>query len=255
MREVRHVAHDDDDTHAKGTSSASARPLTTRAPGSRDERSVNFLRPHAATLGSFLRMSAYERFLRGLALLATLPAGATFYFFVFWRWLSFWRRHRVLTYVMMLGTFVVIGVAAYMRRNLVLAYRIDMPSIVCAFGWLIVVVANLFGFVADRQIGLRVRSFQPFFVERGRITLETGGAYGVVRHPIYASGAWFQIGVFFISGYLAVAIAFAIFVLGALWFTRQEERRLMELLADPSQYERYRARVPALFPRLFRRAR
>ena len=51
-----------------------------------------------------------------------------------------------------------------------------------------------------------------------------------------------------------MAIALAVFALGAVWFTRQEERRLIALLADPAAYERYRARVPALLPR-FGRAR
>jgi protein-S-isoprenylcysteine O-methyltransferase Ste14 len=39
---------------------------------------------------------------------------------------------------------------------------------------------------------------------------------------------------------------------GALWFTRQEERRLVALLDDPAAYERYRRRVPALLPRITR---
>jgi len=38
-----------------------------------------------------------------------------------------------------------------------------------------------------------------------------------------------------------------------LWFTRQEEARLVALLDDPTEYDRYRARVPALLPRLGRR--
>src|SRR5437016_656452 len=50
----------------------------------------------------------------------------------------------------------------------------------------------------------------------------------------------------------AVAYAWALFTLAALWFTRQEERRLVELLDDPGEYERYRRRVPALFPRIGR---
>ena len=45
----------------------------------------------------------------------------------------------------------------------------------------------------------------------------------------------------------------SLFTLGAFWFTRQEERWLKGLLEDPDEYERYKARVPALFPRLLRR--
>ncbi len=59
-------------------------------------------------------------------------------------------------------------------------------------------------------------------------------------------------GVFLVSGYTAVLVAWAIFGLTSIWFTRQEEIRLMALLDDPSEYKRYRKRVPALFPFLRR---
>jgi protein-S-isoprenylcysteine O-methyltransferase Ste14 len=69
-----------------------------------------------------------------------------------------------------------------------------------------------------------------------------------VRHPIYASGIYFQLGVLLVTGYFAVATALVVLFLGALWFTHQEELRLRALLDDPAQYDRYRARVRALIP-------
>jgi protein-S-isoprenylcysteine O-methyltransferase Ste14 len=60
---------------------------------------------------------------------------------------------------------------------------------------------------------------------------------------------------FLATGYPAVAIAWAVFTLGAMWFTRHEEKRLAALLDDPAEYERYRERVPALFPWIGRRRR
>jgi protein-S-isoprenylcysteine O-methyltransferase Ste14 len=88
----------------------------------------------------------------------------------------------------------------------------------------------------------------PFFEDHGRIELITTGAYGVVRHPIYATGVGFQLGALLVTGYPAIAVASVVFAAGATWFTRQEERRLIELLDDPATYDRYRARVPALWP-------
>ena len=154
---------------------------------------------------------------------------------------------------MMLGTFAALTVALVVWRARVYAYVVALPGWVHAIGWLVIAAAMLFGFVADRQIGFHVRSFAPFFTPGERIQLQTGGVYGVVRHPIYASGIWCQIGIFLVTGYLAVAVACAVLGLGALWFTRQEERRLVELLADPSEYQRYRERVPALLPFRWRR--
>jgi protein-S-isoprenylcysteine O-methyltransferase Ste14 len=190
--------------------------------------------------------------MRLLALTAILPAGATFYFFVFWRWFDYWRRHRVQTYTLMLGTFVALGVTVHLGRDVVFAPRAVVPLAVQGIGWVLIAIVSMLGFVADRQIGLRVRLFTPFFEEHGTIELQTNGAYGVVRHPIYASAIGYQLGILLVTGYLAVAIALAVFALGAVWFTRQEERRLIALLADPAAYERYRARVPALLPRFGR---
>jgi protein-S-isoprenylcysteine O-methyltransferase Ste14 len=189
---------------------------------------------------------------RALATSAFLPAGASFYFFVFWQGFAFWRRHPLLTYSFMLGTFVALGAAIFHWRRVVFADRVGLPTWAHAVGWVIVAAACVLGFVADRQIGIRVRSFMPFFEEHGRIELKTTGAYGIVRHPIYAAGIYYQIGVFLVTGYLAVAAACAVFVLGALWFTRQEEKRLLALLDDPVEYEHYRRRVPALLPRPWR---
>lgn len=185
-----------------------------------------------------------------LAVSAILPAGATFYFFVFWRWFPYWRRHQARIYGVAFGTFTILGVAVYRLRDAVLSDPIPFPTGVQVGGWALVVAACVLGLVADRQIGFRVRSFTPFFEPRGRIELKTTGAYGIVRHPIYAAGIYYQLGVFLATGYPAVLVACVALALGALWFTRQEERRLMELLDDPGEYERYRARVPALFPRI-----
>jgi protein-S-isoprenylcysteine O-methyltransferase Ste14 len=190
--------------------------------------------------------------MRVLALTGILPAGATLYFFLFWRWFDFWRQHPASTYAMMFGTFGALGTAVYEFRRFVFAYSVALPRWAQGAGVALIVLSCVLGFVADRQIGLRVRSFMPFFEDHGRLELKTTGAYGLVRHPIYASGIWYQLGVFLVTGYLAVAVAWVIFALGAVWFTRQEERRLVTLLDDPSEYQRYRARVPALFPSIKR---
>jgi protein-S-isoprenylcysteine O-methyltransferase Ste14 len=185
---------------------------------------------------------------RVLAIVAVVPAVATFYFAVFWRWFEFWRRHLVATYAVLLGAFAASGILAWVFRDALLAPRIALPGWIGVLGWILIGLALVLGTVADRQIGFRVRSFAPFFTPGERIELVTTGAYGIVRHPIYAAGIYFQLGVFLATGAVAVAVAGAVFAGGAAWFTRQEERRLVALLADPTEYDRYRARVPALVP-------
>lgn len=186
---------------------------------------------------------------RILAFAAVLPAGAALWFFVFWTGFDFWRKRPALTYTLIASTFGATGLVAYVFEHWTwFGGPLAMPVWWRTIGWVIIAVSTVFGWVADRQIGFRVRSFTPFFARLGRIELKTTGAYGVVRHPIYAAGRVFQFGVFLVTGYPSVLLAWAIFGFGAIWFSRREEDRLMDLLDDPGEYERYRRRVPALFP-------
>ena len=188
-----------------------------------------------------------------LAVAAVFPAVATVWFAIFWLAFPFWRRHVVLTAAC--GLAVVGGwlVAELVWIDLLERAPIAMPLAAHVIGWIVVAGSFVLGVVADRQIGIRVRSFTPFFAQRGRIALVTTGAYGVVRHPIYASGIYFQIGVFLITGLTSVGIAAIVLAVGAAWFTRQEERRLRALLDDPTAYDRYRREVPGLIPRIMGR--
>jgi protein-S-isoprenylcysteine O-methyltransferase Ste14 len=188
-----------------------------------------------------------------LAVTAVFPAVATIWFAIFWLGFAFWRRHIVLTAT---AALIVIGgwlIAELVELDQLWRGDLAMPIAAQIVGWAIVAASFVLGVVADRQIGLRVRSFLPYFEDQGHIALVTSGAYGVVRHPIYASGIYFQIGVFLITGAPSVAIACVVLAAGAAWFTRQEERRLVALLDDPSSYDRYRREVPAVFPRMMRR--
>src|SRR5262245_5658248 len=191
--------------------------------------------------------------MRVLAIFVIIPAGATLWFFTFWHWFEYWKRHLVQTYALLLGMFITIVIVATVWRDMILPHAITFPLAVRLLGWVLVAAAGVLGFVADRQIGIRVRWFMPFFEAHGRIRLHTSGAYGIVRHPIYAAVIGSQLGVFLVTGYPAVLAACVVLALGALWFTRQEERHLIALLDDPAEYERYRAEGPALLPWRFRR--
>jgi|GEM_PF-2161032 len=187
-----------------------------------------------------------------LALAAIFPAVATPWFIVFWHWFDFWRKHAAATALVLLGIVGGWTAALIALREPLLAPRIAMPWPARALGWALVVAAFSLGIVADRQLGLRVRAGVPLFEQGAKIRLRTRGAYAIVRHPIYAAGIYYQLAMFLVSGSPAIAAAFVVLTLGALWFTRQEERRIAPLLHDASEYEDYRARVGALLPRLRR---
>jgi protein-S-isoprenylcysteine O-methyltransferase Ste14 len=185
---------------------------------------------------------------KALAIWGILPGTAAIWFAIFWTWFDFWRKSRALTYTVLASMFVGTAILALVWRRWTFAGQLGMPLWIQILGWAVLAAVTVFGTIADRQLGIRVRSFTPFFHEHGRIDLKTTGAYGVVRHPIYAAGIGFGLGIFLVTGYPAVLVASAIFALGAPWFTRREEERLMTLLDDPTDYERYRERVPGLFP-------
>jgi protein-S-isoprenylcysteine O-methyltransferase Ste14 len=115
------------------------------------------------------------------------------------------RRHFLLTMVVMLSTLGGLAVLVTVLREPILEPVISVPVAVRIAGWIVVASACVLGTVADRQIGIRVRAFMPFFEEGARIELVTTGAYAIVRHPIYAAGLWFQLGVFLATGYLAIS--------------------------------------------------
>jgi protein-S-isoprenylcysteine O-methyltransferase Ste14 len=185
---------------------------------------------------------------RALAFVAILILSGVLWFFTLWTWFDFWRRHRNLAYTVLALCFVLVGTLAVTLKRWSFGGRISMPAWMVAIGWTMMAAASVLAFVADRQIGFRVRSFLPFFEHHGHIDLKTTRAYAVVRHPIYTAAWVINLSIFLISGYPSSLFASVVFGLGAIWFTRREEARLMELLDDPSEYVRYRERVPALFP-------
>lgn len=78
--------------------------------------------------------------------------------------------------------------------------------------------------------------------------LVTGGAYGLVRHPVYLGAIviWSGLSLCFLSA-VAAAIT-TLYVLPAyLLYARSEEAMMLESFGD--EYRRYRREVPMLLPR------
>lgn len=94
-------------------------------------------------------------------------------------------------------------------------------------------------------------SWRQLFVGHGVLSdqkLVTGGAYGVVRHPVYLGALliWSGLSLCFLSP--AAAAITALYVLPAyLFYIRSEEAMMLDSFGD--QYSRYRREVPMLLPR------
>jgi protein-S-isoprenylcysteine O-methyltransferase Ste14 len=94
-------------------------------------------------------------------------------------------------------------------------------------------------------------SWRQLFVGHAVISnqeLVTGGAYGVVRHPVYVGALliWCGLSLCFLSA--AAAAITVLYVLPAyLLYMRSEEAMMLDSFG--AQYSRYRREVPMLLPR------
>jgi protein-S-isoprenylcysteine O-methyltransferase Ste14 len=90
------------------------------------------------------------------------------------------------------------------------------------------------GVAAARRLG---GSLTPFPEPRPDGELVEDGPYGVVRHPIYAGGTLFFVGVSLLAGPVTLALTAA---LAALWSlkAREEERRLERRFPAYADYAR-----------------
>jgi protein-S-isoprenylcysteine O-methyltransferase Ste14 len=106
-------------------------------------------------------------------------------------------------------------------------------------------VGAALGVWAGRTLG---RSLTPFPAPAPRGALVAAGPYEHVRHPVYAAGLIFFLGVSLVTGPLAIVLTAALALLWSLKL-RVEERFLVERYPA---YERYCERVPArLLPWLY----
>ena len=99
---------------------------------------------------------------------------------------------------------------------------------------------------AVRELG-KQWSFQARLVEDHRLV--TSGVYALVRHPIYTSmlGKLIATGIV-LSHWPVVLLAIVIFLIGTTIRTRLEEILLTG--AFGAEFERWKAKVPALIPGL-----
>jgi protein-S-isoprenylcysteine O-methyltransferase Ste14 len=115
-------------------------------------------------------------------------------------------------------------------------------AVVWGVAGFLVLVGAVIGIAAGGRLG---KNLTPNPIPRDEGTLETGGLYRWVRHPIYSA---------------VIAIALGLSTLGASWLhlviflslvmligikARAEERLLLERFPD---YQKYQARVGRFFP-------
>lgn len=165
---------------------------------------------------------------------------------------NFFRKLGIFTYITPFITWLPVAWLIYSNRELLLSYRLDLPAILRALGWIV------FAFGAALQVWtlrlLKVWGIMglPEVTRIVESRIITTGPFSVVRHPTYLSHTIMYAGVFLITGVAAVAVItlLDIIVVNALVIPL-EDRELIERFGE--EYRAYRKRVPAFFPGIKRK--
>jgi protein-S-isoprenylcysteine O-methyltransferase Ste14 len=166
------------------------------------------------------------------------------YWFVVHPWLSFWRRHLRLVYVVGLACSwlpVTVAIVAY-RRNLFRSVWPSPPVLVVGLA-LIIFEAWIFWRV-QRALGTARLVGKTELSGAGEI--ERGGIYARIRHPRYAASFLAILGACLLAGTRAMWIVAAIWLALILVAISFEEREMSARFGEA--YIDYCRRVPRFLP-------
>ena len=159
------------------------------------------------------------------------------------------KRLGIFTYITPMITWLPIAWLIYVNRTVILRYKLDIPASVQVMGVLVFLVGVLLQLWTIKLLGgWRIMGLPEVTnIMESRIIM--AGPFTVIRHPTYLSHTIMFIGVFLISGVIALGIITLLDVIIVnLFVIPLEDRELIERFGD--DYRRYKSRVPAFFPGL-----
>jgi len=189
------------------------------------------------------------RYVLGVLLVVGTPPAILFWFIIhplvaFWRRVGPWPTYLVVGALSGIEIFLL-----YIFRDEILGADLGTNWMVFYIGFAFYAAAAWISVITKRQLRLRTSAgLQELSATGSGGPLLQEGIYGVVRHPRYLSviigTAGFAMFVNFVGAYLMVLASIpALFLVAVI-----EERELVQRFG--SEYKVYRARVPAIFPRL-----
>ena len=119
------------------------------------------------------------------------------------------------------------------------------PLVQMAVGGVLVILGAITNILGRLRLGKNWANQATLYEEQ---TLVTGGIYGIVRHPLYASLIWIFFGAGLIYESAAAIIANACIFLPAMYYRAGLEEKLLE--ERFAEYALYRKRVGTFFPKL-----
>ncbi len=158
----------------------------------------------------------------------------------------FFRRLGFFTYLLPFVTWLPAALFTFGLRNILLAHRIALPTVVNVLGTLLLILG------ACLQIWTLVLLSLPGIMGMPEVTgtvpgrLVMIGPFAVIRHPTYLSHTLMLLGLFLWTGVTVLGIVTLIdlFMVNSMVIPL-EERELAERFGN--EYEEYRRKVPSRF--------
>jgi protein-S-isoprenylcysteine O-methyltransferase Ste14 len=161
----------------------------------------------------------------------------------------FFKNLGLATYLLPILTWVPVAYLIYANRAFLMQFRIVLPTAVIIAGILFLLAGTLLHIWTGTLLGLWGLMGLPEISSKIKGRLVTEGPFSVVRHPTYLAHTLMFLGVFLITGVIAVAvITFVDFLLINILIIPLEDRELLRRFGD--EYKRYMERVAGFIPRI-----
>ncbi len=156
------------------------------------------------------------------------------------------RRLGFLTYVLPLITWLPLAILAFVLRDDLLRYRMEMPALMKVFGVLLFIPGAGLQAWTLLLLTLPVIMGVPEVTNSATRRITTTGPFGVVRHPTYLSHTLMLLGLFLMTGVTAVGVVTIVdaCVVNSV-IIPLEEKELRHRFG--SEYDEYCKKVPSRF--------
>ncbi len=159
----------------------------------------------------------------------------------------FFRKIKLLTYLMPLIIWLPVASIVYQHRDLLLYFKTDFPVIIRGAGVILLIAGTWIHIWTGKLLRLWGLIGLPEVYEKMHGRFITTGAFSIVRHPTYLAHTMMFAGVFLATGVISVGIITAVdFSVVNLIIIPLEERELLNRFGD--EYRDYRSKVPKFFP-------
>jgi protein-S-isoprenylcysteine O-methyltransferase Ste14 len=189
------------------------------------------------------------RYVLGVMLAVGVPPAVVFWMIIH-PLAAYWQRMGTRgTYLVVTPVCVALGVAVYLFRDPILGPDLGTNRALIIPGVILYLVSAWISIQTKRKLPVRTFAGVPEIAkDHSEGTLLQDGVYGVIRHPRYLSviigTAGFAMFVNYLGTYLIVLATVPALYLVVI----MEERELAQRFG--AEYEKYRSRVPAIFPRI-----